>query len=109
MTDGGGNMENQPSHLSLTQIHSLAGETLCTCSCSTGSHVFPISEVIKVAQTGLTSLGVFYVAVLWRIDEPQQQVLPGRVQVPHLDVIGGELHSATFLDLINQSSRVKKK
>lgn len=60
---------------------------------------------IKLIPQGLTFLAVFYVAVLGRSDEPNQQVLPGRFQVRHCDVTGGELHSAAFLDLINQSSR----
>lgn len=62
----------------------------------------------SLSSLGLTFLGVFDVAVLRRSDEPDQQVLPGRVQVRYHDVIGGELHSAAFLDLISQSSRARR-
>ena len=48
---------------------------------------------------GLTSLGVLDEAVLGRTDQPDQQVLPGRVQVGDDDVIGGQLHAAALLDL----------
>ena len=57
-------------------------------------------------EEDLTSVGVFDEAVLRRTDEPNQQVLPGRVQVRHHDVTGRQLHSAAFLDLNNKVSPV---
>lgn len=84
--------------------------TLRTCRCGTVSHArpcFPVRAVVRLIQQSLTFLGVFYVAVLRRTDEPNQQLLPGRVQVRHHDVVGGELHSAAFLDLTDHSSRVR--
>lgn len=56
----------------------------------------------------LTSLGVFYEAVLRGTDEPDQQVLPGRVQVRHDDVIGRQLHTTAFLDLDVEENKQKK-
>lgn len=47
----------------------------------------------------LTSLGVLDEAVLWRTDQPNQQLILGRVQVRHDDVIGGQLDPPAFLHL----------
>lgn len=51
-----------------------------------------------------TSLGVFDVAVARRTDEPNHEVLSGRVHVRHYDVIGRQLHPPSFLNLKNNSS-----
>lgn len=60
---------------------------------------FKAQNVTWGMQAALTSLGVFNETVFRRTDEPNQQVLPGRVQVWHDDVVGRQLHATALLDL----------
>lgn len=68
--------------------------------------VCPELSAATHTREDLTSVGVFDEAVLWRADEPNQQVLHGCVQVRHYDVVGRQLHSAAFLDLNNKIVRL---
>lgn len=51
-----------------------------------------------------TSLCVLYEAVLWRADQPHQQIFFGCVWVRCDDVIGRKLDPASLLDLATQKS-----